>query len=147
MVSSFKQILSEAISEGGAQAACPKNLAEAEKSSDLYRYPTRYGELLFHCGYVCFISKTSDNSLINECCYDEKGVLVTDDHEFSGCKVILNEYQQHDLRHTFFDSGGILKSGWNAYWESREQQAHVRSSNRRNAYQDYLNKAGFVPND
>jgi len=98
-----------------------------------YRYPNRNGEELFHCGYTCFLEKrkcTGDSCVkdpVGEACYDEKNKLVDDKHPYCNCKGTPDQYPQDDwFNHTFNDSGGIYKNGWDAFWESQRQDREQR---------------------
>jgi hypothetical protein len=75
----------------------------------------------FHCGFECYHENKEPcpNDPIAECCYDEKGSLVDENHDYSGCRGTPNQYPSDDLKHIYPDTGGVIKKGWEAYQESR----------------------------
>jgi hypothetical protein len=56
----------------------------------------------------------------NECVYDEQGNLVDKSHPYAGCRGTPNEYdsQSDPVNHFIIDSGGPLRSGLPAAWDS-----------------------------
>ncbi len=114
----------------GLMRSCPatKKLAQAD-NRNWRRYPKRSGEKLFHCGFSCYLEKRNniekectENDPLNECCYDEKGLLVTCTHQYAYCKGTPGQYDQteYPILHTLFDSGGIAGSGLDAFKESNK---------------------------
>ena len=67
-----------------------------------------------------FPQECTKDDPINECCYDETGLLVTPGHLYGGCKGSPDQYDQtkYPLRHGFLDDGGIIKSGGPAFRDS-----------------------------
>lgn len=56
----------------------------------------------------------------NECFYTHTGNLVDENHKFPGCRGTPNQYgKDSPFSHTFLDTGGILKQGWDAFRESQ----------------------------
>ena len=56
--------------------------------------------------------------MINECFYDEKGILVDKNHKWSGCAGTPNEYVGigilGNINHALFNSGGLCDlNSWN----------------------------------
>ena len=118
---------------------CPIEINQARTSSKWRRYAKRSGEVAFHCGYSCYLENrdnldeecTKDDP-INECCYDETGLLVTENHPYGGCRGTPNQYDpgRYPWKHTFQDTGGIEKSGWGARQETlrhRWESAHPQT--------------------
>jgi Domain of unknown function (DUF4157) len=82
---------------------------------------------VFHCGYRGILedrSPTRDDPQ-NECFYDHSGVLVDENHPFSGCGGTPNQYDssEHPILHTLIDSGGIVRAGVPAFADSRIHDA------------------------
>lgn len=81
---------------------------------------------VFHCGYEGYLEarQKPPGSLTNECFYDEMGTLVDKHHPHAACGGTPDEYPpdslENQIKHTFIDSGGIVRSGVPAFIESRE---------------------------
>ncbi|WP_433271521.1 hypothetical protein ACQPZF_12615 [Actinosynnema sp. CS-041913] len=77
----------------------------------------------FHCGYRGILEdrKPTTGDPQNECFYDHGGILVDENHPHAGCRGTPNQYDSSTstLGHIFLDRGGILRSGWGAFWASR----------------------------
>lgn len=82
------------------------------------RYPGNPS--VFHCGFLGYLENRtpSVDDPANECFYDDKGCLVDDDHLYRLCRGTPNQYCD-PIRHTVFDSGGIVANGWGAFHESQ----------------------------
>jgi hypothetical protein len=61
-----------------------------------------------------------------ECCYDEKGDLVTESRPFSGCRGTNDDYKCTNpincMEHTFRDRGGIRYKGDEGKEESQKHR-------------------------
>ena len=58
---------------------------------------------------------------MNECFYDNAGVLVDKSHEYAGCGGTPDYYDSETdtWDHIFNDPGGIWQAGWDAFMESQ----------------------------
>lgn len=57
----------------------------------------------------------------NECFYNHTGNLVDENHKFPGCRGTPNQYgKDSPFSHTFLDTGGILKQGWDASGKAKD---------------------------
>lgn len=76
---------------------------------------------VFHCGYEGFLEnrRPSRSQPAAECFYDERGMLVDQDHPYAGCRGTPNQYPADDSRHITDDEGGIAKNWQDSFWESR----------------------------
>ena len=103
--------------------------APPRKNPSWYRYPKRSGEIIFHCGYECYLEKRNPedidnaqcvNDPIGESCYDENEQLVDDTHPYSGCKGTPDYWpaSYFPVEHTIFDKGGPRYEGWRGFTES-----------------------------
>lgn len=79
----------------------------------------------FHCGYEGFLEnrRPSRSQPIAECFYDEMGRLVDDRHPYAGCRGTPDQYAADAWEHVWPDEGGVIKEGWNAFWESQRHEA------------------------
>ncbi len=78
----------------------------------------------FHCGFACFheTREGCPGDPKGECCYDDYGRLVDENHEYADCMGTPNEYEDMDFRHWFWpDSGGIWNCGLPGYSDSRRK--------------------------
>jgi hypothetical protein len=78
---------------------------------------------IFHCGYRGILEDRipSPEDPQNECFYDNNGTLVDENHPHAGCRGTPNQYDSASspISHFARDAGGILHSGWGAFWASR----------------------------
>jgi hypothetical protein len=100
--------------------ACPRTLSGPTPPG----FKPYYGNpWWFHCGYRAILEDRmpSPNDRQNECVYDFSGMLVDEHHPFSGCRGTPDQYdsQKNTLKHIFIDSGGIVRAGIPAFFESR----------------------------
>lgn len=107
----------------GLTMSCPALPPRGDSSWK--RYPKRSGEVAFHCGYEGYLEDrppTPDDP-IGECFYDENEDLVDECHKYGYCRGTADQYSGDDwINHTIFDSGGIVKNGWWAYFEGRRKK-------------------------
>lgn len=132
-----------AVDPWGLTATCPLTQAEADsKPKEWKKYSSgnvvtrsfkRLGEKLFHCGYCCYLENREVEDIcvddpIAECCYDESGILVDENHPYSGCKGSDDQWpaDKFPVEHTLFDKGGIRHEGGRAF---RESMRHWRDTN------------------
>ncbi|HWA49686.1 MAG TPA: hypothetical protein VG742_15545 [Dongiaceae bacterium] len=97
--------------------ACPRT---PPRNDPMWR-PYVGDPAVFHCGFEGFLEnrKPSPDWPIGECFYDEAGQLVDEGHPHGDCRGTPDQYGAEDwIGHTFFDSGGIVRSGGPALWES-----------------------------
>jgi RHS repeat-associated protein len=103
---------------------CP--MRPPENDSDWRRYTRRTGEVVFHCGFTCYIEKKAPLTFDpqGECCYDEKNALVDECHKYAGCRGTPNQYDADTDpgKHFWSDSGGIVGSGGPAFNESNRHR-------------------------
>jgi uncharacterized Zn-binding protein involved in type VI secretion len=107
-------------SEEPGMKPCPPTLPDADEMEGWQPY--HGNSAVFHCGYDGILedrSPTPGNPM-NECFYDEQGVLVDENHEYSGCRGTPDQYDSkaNPWKHTFEDEGGIRKAGAPALAES-----------------------------
>jgi hypothetical protein len=109
--------------------ACPSRLSGQTPAG----WQSYHGDSsVFHCGFRGILEDripTRDDPQ-NECFYDHSGVLVDQNHPFSGCRGTPNQYDSsiNPLLHTFIDSGGITRAGLPAFSESRVYDFAVQVS-------------------
>ena len=113
-----------AVDHWGLMKKCPLEVNQAVASSEWRRYPRRVGEKMFHCGYRCYLEhrdnidkECTKDDPINECCYDESGLLATRGNLYGECRGTPDQYDQtkYPVRHGILDNGGIIKSGGPAF--------------------------------
>ena len=100
---------------------CPSSLSEIDPT----RWKSYQGDpSVFHCGFTGFLEDRAptDDDLQNECFYDQSGALVTERHQFAGCRGTPNRYDSRQLGgipHAILDPGGIARAGAPAFATSR----------------------------
>ncbi|MBF0157488.1 MAG: hypothetical protein HQL57_09925 [Magnetococcales bacterium] len=80
---------------------------------------------VFHCGYDGYLEDWEPTPLdpVAECFYDETNRLVDDSHPYRGCQGTADQYPASSrFMHSVFDRGGILRKGWDAYFESKRKR-------------------------
>lgn len=101
---------------------CPPTLTESEDTPEGWK-DYQGNACVFHCCYRGILEDRmpEPDDPQNECFYDSYGRLVDENHENADCGGTPNQYDsdRNPLKHTFLDEGGILSSGWSAFWESR----------------------------
>lgn len=117
----------------GLTASCPPDvkLARAIKQG-FTRYPKRIGEEKYHCGYECYIENREGGYCPEdpgaECCYDEKGALVDENHKYPKCGGSNDDYLCKGITETPIDCikhagpgdrGGIWERGKESQEETR----------------------------
>ena len=72
-------------------------------------------------GGAANLKSTTYDLRIPQKSYDHNGALVDEHHPFSGCRGTPNQYDssQHPILYALIDSGGIVRSGGPAFFESR----------------------------
>lgn len=103
-------------------AACPSTLQASDPTPSGWK-PYFGPASVFHCGFRGILedrAPTPDDPQ-NECFYDDNGRLVDADHPFADCGGTPNQYNSSTdpISHATIDRGGIVRSGWSAFWESR----------------------------
>jgi hypothetical protein len=103
-------------------ATCPGRLAGDAPTPPGWK--SYFGPVgMFHCGFRTILedrSPTPDDPE-NECVYDHSGALVDQNHPYAGCRGTPDQYDSRTdpLKHTFIDSGGIVRAGADAFITSR----------------------------
>lgn len=104
-------------------ASCPPALPESAPVPPGWK-PYFGDSSAFHCGYRGILEdrRPTPDDPQNECFYDHGGALVDENHPHAGCRGTPNQYDSSSSTagHIFLDSGGILRSGWGAFWASRK---------------------------
>jgi hypothetical protein len=101
---------------------------------------------VFHCGYEGYleVKEKPSGALTNECFYDEKGDLVDENHPHAACGGTPDEYPpdsfENQIKHTFIDKGGIVRSGGPAFIESREVELEKAKESILNEIKEFENR-------
>jgi hypothetical protein len=110
---------------------CPHELQEDNPTPSGWK-PYHGNSCVFHCCYRGILEDRmpTPSDPQNECFYDEHGALVDTNHPYAGCGGTPNQYDssRNPIRHALIDRGGIVRSGWGAFWTSRR---HARNRRRR----------------
>ena len=119
------------ISSYGAMKPCPKRPPE---NNPLWK-PYSGDSSVFHCGYRGYMEANiipSFTRKMNECFYDENGILVDENHKYSKCGGTPDAYDSSagildKFLHGTIDPGGVAFEGLPAY---RESQRHKRENSK-----------------
>jgi Domain of unknown function (DUF4157) len=104
---------------------CPSNLNK-EAAVPAGWQPYHGDPCVFHCCYRGILEdrRPTPDDPQNECFFDEAGRIVDQNHPYAGCRGTPNQYDSatDPIRHALLDTGGIVRKGWGAYWESRRHE-------------------------
>ena len=108
------------IDPSGLTAKCPSSPPRNDKNWIKY-----YGDpKIFHCGYDGYLENRQPTRIspMAECFYDGRR-LVTENHPFSACGGTPDQYgKDSPILHSTIDSGGIMRKGAPAAWDSFRQK-------------------------
>lgn len=110
----------------GPMKACPKTPPRNNPDWKPYSGVSS----VFHCGYEGFLEANiipSYQRKMNECFYDEKGILVDKNHKYSKCGGTPDAFDSgagalDAILHSTVDPGGILFEGIPAFKESQRHK-------------------------
>nr|CRH08179.1 Protein of unknown function [Candidatus Magnetococcus massalia] len=93
-----------------AKARCPTSPPQGNSAFKPYAGISE----VFHCGYEGYHEQgftPTPAKPTAECVYDEGGILVDENHRYSGCAGTPNQYPSISIPHFFVDQGGVVKKG------------------------------------
>lgn len=117
---------------------CPPTLPSEHDMEGWRPYP--HNPAWFHCGYDGILENVParPERPMNECFYDESGVLVDENHEYAGCGGTPDQYdgRTQGWDHTWKDEGGIWKAGGPAMIDSIRHQVNETAEQLNEAFEN-----------
>lgn len=124
-------------------AACPGYLGPQDPVPPGWK-PYYGNPAIFHCGFRGILEdrKPTPDDPMNECFYDQLGMLVDKNHAYSGCGGTPDYYDSEDdtWNHIFNDPGGIWNAGWGAFWESQRYNEDQEAKRQAECYANCANE-------